>query len=145
MLLLASCDIIAFVATADGDRARKFYEETLGLRFVSDTPYALVFDAHGTMLRIAKVRELTVAPYTVLGWIVPDITTTVTSLAARGVPFQRYDGLDQDAPGIWNSPDGARVALVQRPRRQHAFRDRVFCRGLARRCSFDLRQKQPQG
>jgi hypothetical protein len=56
------------------------------------------------MLRIAKVQELTAAPYTVLGWTVLDITATATSLVAQGVHFQRYDGLDQDALGIWTSP-----------------------------------------
>ena len=101
--------------TTDGDRARKFYAETLGLRFVADTPYALMFDAHGTMLRIAKVQELTAAPYTVLGWTVPEIAAIASGLAARGVVFQRYDGLDQDAHGTWNSPDGARVAWFKDP------------------------------
>jgi len=34
---------ILFAATTDSKRSRKFYEETLGLEFVADEPYALVF------------------------------------------------------------------------------------------------------
>jgi catechol 2,3-dioxygenase-like lactoylglutathione lyase family enzyme len=40
--------------------ARRFYEGALGLRVVEDTPYALVVEANGTMLRITPVPELTV-------------------------------------------------------------------------------------
>ncbi len=61
--------IIAFIATCDPDRAKKFYRDTLGLRLVSEElPFALVFDAHGTMLRVTIVKKLKPAGYTVLGW-----------------------------------------------------------------------------
>ena len=47
--------LVAFVCTTDADRARTFYRSTLSLRLVSDDDFALVFDAHGTTLRITKV------------------------------------------------------------------------------------------
>ncbi len=113
--MLGSYDVIAFVATQDSARARAFYEGTLGLHFVLDTPFALVFEANGTMLRVAKVQEITIAPYTVLGWIVPDIVSTATQLGAAGVVFERYGGLEQDDLGVWTSPDGAHVAWFKDP------------------------------
>jgi catechol 2,3-dioxygenase-like lactoylglutathione lyase family enzyme len=107
---------IAFVATRDPARAREFYEQTLGLRLVSDErPFALVFDLHGIMLRVTPVRELTTAPYTVLGWEVPDIAEAAQALQTGGVVFQRYRGLEQDELGVWTSPSGAKVAWFKDP------------------------------
>jgi catechol 2,3-dioxygenase-like lactoylglutathione lyase family enzyme len=113
--MLATCDVIAFVATRDAARARAFYEGALGLRLLADDPAALVFDAHGTMLRIAKVREFSPAPFTVLGWKVPDIRNAVTELQKSGAAFERYPGVDQDEFGIWKSPSGAQVAWFKDP------------------------------
>lgn len=113
--MLAKSDIIAFVTTADGQRARKFYEGVLGLKVVEDTPFALVMDANGTMLRIAKAQSVVVAPYTVLGWKVEDIAHTVRELVAKGVRFERYDGMEQDEAGIWSSPSGAKIAWFKDP------------------------------
>ena len=66
---LSNFDLVAFVSVTDADRAKAFYRDTLGLRFVGDElPFALVFDAHGIMLRLALVKEKPVFPGTVLGW-----------------------------------------------------------------------------
>jgi catechol 2,3-dioxygenase-like lactoylglutathione lyase family enzyme len=54
--MLADAKIASFVATADPKAAREFYENVLGLEFISDEPYALVFSANGTTLRIQKVQ-----------------------------------------------------------------------------------------
>lgn len=113
--MLASCDVIAFIVTKEPAKARVFYEDVLGLRFVADQPLALLFDAHGMMLRIAKVQVFTPASYTVLGWKVADIRNMVTELERKGVIFQRYEGFIQDALGIWTSPDGAQVAWFKDP------------------------------
>lgn len=112
---LQGASLIAFVSTADAARAIVFYRDTLGLTLVADEPFAAVFDALGTMLRITKVGQVVAAPYTVLGWRVGDITAVVRVLGARGVSFRRYDGMDQDPLGIWTSPGGAKVAWFQDP------------------------------
>jgi hypothetical protein len=91
----------------------------LGLLLISEDEYALVFDAHGTMLRVAIVGEIVLAPYTVLGWQVGDIAAAVRGLAAKGVAFERYPwlekGMDQDGLGIWSAPSGAKVAWFKDP------------------------------
>lgn len=108
--MLDNYPIVAFIATADGERARAFYEGVLGLEFVSDDMFALVMRGHGATLRIPKVEEVVVAPYTVLGWEVPDIRAAVAQLAAKGVRFERVPGLEQDTSGVWTAPGGAKVA-----------------------------------
>jgi len=113
--MLKSRPIVAFVATTDRKRSKAFYARTLGLRLVSEDGFALAFDAGGTMLRVAIVKSLRPAGYTVLGWIVPDIAKAVRGLVKRGVMFQRYEGMLQDDLGIWSSPSGARVAWFSDP------------------------------
>ena len=112
---LKSTPIVAFAATTNPAAARKFYAKGLGLRLVSEDRFALVFDAGGTMLRIATVPALQPAGYTVLGWLVPDIERAVRDLQARQVAFNRYDGMGQDDLGIWTAPSGARIAWFADP------------------------------
>src|SRR5262249_52033953 len=112
---LAKASLVGFVATARAEAARHFYESVLRLVLLEDTPFALVFDSNGTTLRIQKVQQVIPAPYTALGWAVPDIRSAVGGLAAMGVVFQRYEGLSQDAQGIWLSPSGAKVAWFRDP------------------------------
>jgi catechol 2,3-dioxygenase-like lactoylglutathione lyase family enzyme len=106
---------IAFVATTDPARARAFYERTLGLAFVADEGFALVFDLAGTMLRVTRVDRLRPHPFTVLGWRVDDAAAAAGGLAAAGVTFERFPGLDQDDLGIWTAPSGARIAWFRDP------------------------------
>ena len=113
--MLKSRPIVAFVGTTDPRRAKAFYAKTLGLRLVSEDGFALAFDAGGTMLRVAIVKTLQPAGYTVLGWIVPDIAKAVRGLVRRGVRFQRFESMPQDDLGIWSSPSGARVAWFSDP------------------------------
>jgi catechol 2,3-dioxygenase-like lactoylglutathione lyase family enzyme len=115
--ILGRSELIAFAPTTDPARARAFYEGVLGLRLVADEkPFAMVFDADGTMLRVTAVHELKPDPFTVLGWHVPNIEQTVRRLVAAGVEFNRYQGVNDDDPhGIWDSPGGARVAWFKDP------------------------------
>jgi catechol 2,3-dioxygenase-like lactoylglutathione lyase family enzyme len=112
--MLGTARIQAFIPTRDADAAKRFYADVLGLRFVADDSFALVFDANGTELRIQRVQELTPHPFTALGWIVDDITAQVRELASRGVTFERYDFVTQDELGIWTTP-GAKVAWFKDP------------------------------
>lgn len=113
--ILGSHELMAFVATRDSSRAKKFYCDTLGLPLVSEDEFALVFDVSGTMLRVTRVQELEAAKYTVLGWKVRNIVQTAKDLQKAHVTLERYPGMQQDELGIWNSPSGARVAWFKDP------------------------------
>jgi catechol 2,3-dioxygenase-like lactoylglutathione lyase family enzyme len=114
-MTLETAPIIAFVATTEPERAKKFYAGTLGLRLVNQDGFALTFHAGGTMLRVATVKELTPAGYTVLGWMVPNIKDAIGELVKKGVAFERYGFFEQDALGIWSAPSGAKVAWFLDP------------------------------
>ena len=113
---LSDHSIIGFVATSDPERARKFYSDTLGLPLVEEQmPFALVYDAHGTMLRVTIVKKVNPAGYTVLGWKVSSIAAAAKALSSAGVRFEHYQGMEQDDLGIWTSPGGGRVAWFKDP------------------------------
>ena len=107
--------LVAFAATTDGARARTFYEDVLGLHVRSDDGFAISLDAGGVELRMQKVERFMPQPFTALGWQVSDVTAEVRRLHDRGVTTERYDGLEQDALGIWRAPSGARVAWFRDP------------------------------
>src|SRR5262245_60566274 len=113
--MLSTARLMAFVATTNAATARRFYVDVLGLQLIEDTPFALVFDVNGTSLRVQKVEHLEPLPFTVLGWEVTDIEASVDQLRARGVSFNEYPGMQQDARRIWQSPAGARIAWFKDP------------------------------
>ena len=114
--MLAGCDVISLIPIRDAERARRFYSDTLGLPFVSEDGFAVVFEVGGRTLRLTKVEAFTPQPFSIIGWRVADIATTVQGLADRGVTFERYAALAQDDLGIWAVPDGsARVAWFEDP------------------------------
>jgi len=104
-----------FAATTQSDASVGFYRDKLGLGFLADTPYALVFAVGNTTLRVQKVSETIPVPYTTLGFSVPNLTDCVTELARKSVNFESYDFLQQDENGIWTAPDGTRVAWCRDP------------------------------
>lgn len=113
--MLDTARIVAFVPIKDSSRSRAFYEGQLGLRFVSDDQFALVMDSNGIMVRLAKAPNFTPAGFTVMGWEVSAIEPAVTELKKKGVRFEIFSGLPQDANGIWTTPNGDKVAWFKDP------------------------------
>jgi catechol 2,3-dioxygenase-like lactoylglutathione lyase family enzyme len=108
--MLGNASVTPFLATTDLTRARAFFEGVLGLEVSSLDSFALVLKTPNGSLRVTRVEELARAPYTVLGWDVPDIRKAVQGLVQRGVTFTRYPGMDQDELAIWAAPSGSRIA-----------------------------------
>ena len=108
-------EAMSFVATARPDQALIFYGKVLGLELLEDTPFAMVFQTGGRMLRVQKLSAVSPAPNTVLGWKVANIYAEIASLTAKGVEFLRYAGLAQDEEGVWTSPPGHKIAWFADP------------------------------
>jgi len=113
--VLTDATIVAFAPSTDLERSHEFYGGVLGLRCVEATPFANVYDANGTALRVTRVQQVATAPYTVLGWSVGDIYVTIAALTARGVEVSRFEGVEQDEAGVWTAPGGARIAWFHDP------------------------------
>jgi catechol 2,3-dioxygenase-like lactoylglutathione lyase family enzyme len=113
--LSSGARIVAFVGITNPGASRAFYRDTLGLQLVTEDAFALAFNVQGTSFRATIVNSVTPAPYTVLGWEVPDIGATVRALRDAGVALERVSGLQQDEFGIWTAPGGTRVAWFRDP------------------------------
>lgn len=113
--MLADKELKAFVPTVRPDKAKLFYESILGLKLLSEDNFALEFEANGTLLRVIIVEQLNPQLFTVLGWNVKDISSTIKSLNEKNIFFEKYEFLQQDDLGIWLSPGGSKVAWFKDP------------------------------
>lgn len=113
--MLANAVMTPLVGTMKPEAAKAFYADVLGLKFVTDDGFALVFEGKNGRIRISRVPALTPAPYAVLGFVVEDIEKAVDGLAAKGVIFARFGFFVQDERGIWSAPDGTKVAWFHDP------------------------------
>ena len=109
--------LIGLIPTTNAARAKAFYVDLLGLEIVSEDGFAVVVRSGSNTIRIVRVETFSPQPFTVLGWAVSDVRATVRDLATAGVEFQRFEGMAQDADGIWTPPgsEGGGVAWFKDP------------------------------
>jgi catechol 2,3-dioxygenase-like lactoylglutathione lyase family enzyme len=116
---LSDCRVESAVAVSDLERARRFYEEGLGL-----VPGE---QEEGVSVRYPCGERTALFIYfapdnagnstaTLAGWFVDDLGATMDELGSRGVAFEQYDqpGLTTDARGVFEGP-GFRAAWVRDP------------------------------
>ncbi len=113
--MLSDQKLKAFIPTINPERAKAFYKDALGLKFIYQDNFGVEFDANGTSLRINVVRDLQPHPFTVLGWDVKDIGLYIEALVKKGIRFERYDFIEQNELGVWTSPSGSKVAWFKDP------------------------------
>ena len=87
-------------AVDDIQRAKDFYGGTLGLAVSEQHGLLRLHLAGGADVLVYPRPDHVPASYTVLNFPVDDIDKAVDELVARGVAFERYDGLAQDERGI---------------------------------------------
>jgi len=113
--MFANTKAFSGFAVDDLQKAREFYERTLGLR-VSEGDELLTLHLAGSRDTMVYPKpDYTPATYTILNFPVDDIDQAVDELAARGVRFERYDGFDQDERGISRAEDGPYIAWFTDP------------------------------
>jgi catechol 2,3-dioxygenase-like lactoylglutathione lyase family enzyme len=105
----------AFVPTVNPENAKSFYRDTLGFKLISEDSFALEFDSNGTKIRVTKVQELKPHSFTILGWDVDDIVSTIKLLNKNQVFCIKYSFLKQNDLGIWIAPGGTKVAWFTDP------------------------------
>jgi catechol 2,3-dioxygenase-like lactoylglutathione lyase family enzyme len=87
-------------STNDLARAREFYAQTLGLEVTEENGMLQLHPAGGGTVLIYPKDDHAPASFTVLNLPVKDIDAAVDGLAAAGVKFERYEGMEQDERGI---------------------------------------------
>lgn len=117
MPLPANAAPLTFVITGNRAKSRPFYENVLGLRVLGEDDHAVTFDlGNRTPMRLTQIMGHKAAGHTVLGWHVADLRAAMQGLRVHGVTFKNYEGMGQDAEGVWASPDGgARLAWFTDP------------------------------
>jgi catechol 2,3-dioxygenase-like lactoylglutathione lyase family enzyme len=124
---LSSYKVNAVVAVSDMERAKEFYEGTLGLKADEENqpPGILRYTgASGTFLDIYESPENAgKSTATLVGWEVDDVERVVDELASQGVTFEQYDepvktdekGIfaDEEVKAAWfKDPDGNTHAIA---------------------------------
>jgi len=100
--MLADSKAFSGFSVDDAAAARRFYEETLGLR-VSDEEMDGLMRLHlggGAEVLVYAKADHSPATFTVLNFPVPDVEKAVDELTAKGVTFQQYEYPPTDAKGI---------------------------------------------
>lgn len=123
--MLEAKDAVATIPVKDVNKAKKFYEGTLGLKPLDDTmPEAPVYGSGGTKILVYQSEFAGTNKATAATWGVgDDIDTIVPELKAKGVSFEHYDlpGLTlkgdvhvgEGMKAAWfKDPDGNILALV---------------------------------
>jgi catechol 2,3-dioxygenase-like lactoylglutathione lyase family enzyme len=102
-------------STNDIPAARAFYADVLGLAVSEDMGLLNLKFAGGGRAIVYPKPNHEPATFTVLNFPVDDIEAAVDRLAAAGVTFERYEGMDQDGKGIARDPQGPAIAWFKDP------------------------------
>src|SRR2546421_5998745 len=94
--MFANTKAFSGFAADDLEKAREFYGETLGLKTSEEHGLLTLHLAGDRPTLVYPKPDHTPANYTILNFPVDDIESAVDELAASGVSFERYGGMEQD-------------------------------------------------
>ena len=112
--MLANTKAYRGLAVHDLGAARTFYRDTLGLQTSEEYGLMWLHLAGGRDTLVYEQPDATPASFTILNFEVNDIDQAVDALAARGVRFERPEGLEQDDRGVFRQ-DGPHIAWFKDP------------------------------
>ena len=118
-------NIFSSFAATDLDVARTFYQDTLGLPVETNEMGILQISFEGNNLIVYPKADHQPANFTVLNLEVADIDAAVDELVAKGVTFERYDGIEMDDKNIsrgngptiawFTDPSGNIMSVIESP------------------------------
>ncbi len=123
--MIGRADATPMIAVKDLDRARKFYEDTLGLKQVDDFGEGFMLRSGETTFNVYRSEFAGTNKATALNFDVDDIDAEVRELKDKGIFFEHYDlegltpkGDIYEAEGgfktAWfKDPDGNILSLLQ--------------------------------
>jgi catechol 2,3-dioxygenase-like lactoylglutathione lyase family enzyme len=123
--MLGGKDAAATLAVSDLQRARDFYENTLGLEAVQEPPGAILYRSGNSVVLVYPSEYAGTNKATAASWAVgDDFDSIVTALKDKGVAFEHYDDLPEttregdvhlmgDFKAVWfKDPDGNILNLI---------------------------------
>jgi catechol 2,3-dioxygenase-like lactoylglutathione lyase family enzyme len=115
--MLSDMPVAATVAVKDLARARRFYEETLGLKDTGDgDPEVITFRSGNTRINVYHSQFAGTNQATAATWVVGDkLDEIVRGLKAKGVVFEHYDIPDLTRDGDVYVNGAMKVAWFKDP------------------------------
>ena len=100
--MLGDKDAAANIAVKNLERARKFYEDTLGLTQIgSEGQEVIIFKSGNTLINVYQSQYAGTNKATAVTWVVgQDVEGFVQQLKAKGIAFEHYD-----MPGVTRNGD----------------------------------------
>lgn len=90
--MLSESSVTTMLPVKDMDRARAFYERSLGLKPAGFRPDGkFVYMVGGATIALFPKPEGTKAEHTAISFRVPDIVASIDELKRAGVEFENYD------------------------------------------------------
>jgi predicted enzyme related to lactoylglutathione lyase len=89
--MLKTAPIRAYIPASDVSRARKFYEQTVGLVAKEDYAGGVIYECGGTEVFLYLTPNAGTSKASQAYWQVVDVEAEVAELKARGVVFEEYD------------------------------------------------------
>ena len=123
--MLGKADATPMIAVKDLDRAREFYEETLGLKTEEEWgDEGVTLKSGDTTINVYRSEFAGTNKATALNFDVDDIDKEVSELKEKGVFFEHYDlpGLEQRGDlyigegmktAWFKDPDGTILSLIE--------------------------------
>ena len=123
--MLGKADATPMIAVTDLDRARQFYEHTLGLKAKDEWGEGVTLESGDTAINLYKSQFAGTNKATALNFDVDDIEKEVGELKEKGIFFETYDlpGLKKQGDfyvgeggfkTTWfKDPDGNILSLIQ--------------------------------
>jgi catechol 2,3-dioxygenase-like lactoylglutathione lyase family enzyme len=100
--MLGDKDAAANIAVKNLERAKKFYEDTLGLTQIgSEGQEAITFKSGNSVINVYQSQYAGTNKATAVTWVVgQDVEGFVQKLKAKGIAFEHYD-----MPGVTRNGD----------------------------------------
>jgi catechol-2,3-dioxygenase len=122
--MLEGKDAAATLAVRDLEQARRFYESTLGLTSVQESPGGILYKSGNSVVLVYSSEYAGTNQATAASWAVgDDFDSIVDELRSKGVTFEHYDLPDTTREGdvhqfgesraVWfKDPDGNILNLI---------------------------------
>ena len=91
--MLSTAPIRAYIPASDIARARKFYEQTVGLTPKEEYAGGVIYECGGTEVFMYPTSNAGTSKASQAYWQVDDVEAEVAELKARGVVFEHYEGM----------------------------------------------------
>jgi catechol 2,3-dioxygenase-like lactoylglutathione lyase family enzyme len=115
--MLGDKDAAANIAVKNLERARKFYEDTLGLTQIgTEGQEVVIFKSGKTLINVYQSQYAGTNKATAVTWVVgQDVEGFVQQLKAKGVAFEHYDMPGVTQNGDVHVADDMKVAWFKDP------------------------------